>query len=129
MRLRKKLQHICILTAWLFATGAQWDIAQTFAWAKMFSSYSESMSVGTAIKKTFSGKMCALCKAVDAAKQQQTATSLPSAGFGAKMIFVLQEKPVFIFATANILRWSLSDSMYGSFEHVGPPTPPPRGLV
>ena len=42
MRLRKKLQHICILTAWLFATGAQWDIAQTFAWAKMFSSYSES---------------------------------------------------------------------------------------
>jgi len=129
LKLRKNIHYFFIVIAWLLATGVQWDIAQTFAWAKMYSEYSESMSIGAALKKTFTGKKCTLCKAVDSAKQQQTASSLPSAGFGAKMIFVLQEKPVFIFATDDLLSWSLSDSIYGSFEHLGPLTPPPRGLV
>ena len=127
--MRTKLQLICILTAWLFATGAQWDVTQTFAWAKMFSSYSKSMSLGSALKKTFGGEMCAICRAVDCAKQQERAASLPSGGFTAKMVFVLQEKPIFIFATPLFHNWSPSDTVYDDVLKAGPPTPPPRVLV
>ncbi len=127
--LYKKLQLICILTAWLFATGAQWDIAQTFAWANMFSNYSQSMSVGAALKKTFNGKMCSICRAIDEAKQKQRAESLPSGGITAKMIFVIQDKSLFVISSDDIIRASLSDFVIDGEVRVGPPTPPPRTMV
>mgnify|MGYP003350610017 FL=1 len=64
------------LTAWFFATGSQWDIAQTFGWARMFVAYTQTMPVLEALQKTLSGEeLCGVCEVVQEARhdgQDQT---------------------------------------------------------
>ncbi len=68
-----KLSLILTLFAWLFATGSHWDLVQTFAWGKMFATYSQSMSYMDAAKLTFSAdNLCGVCKIVAEATQDDT---------------------------------------------------------
>lgn len=67
----RRLLLIVTLSAWLLATGSPWDLMQTFAWGRMIATYSESMSLQQAVRKTFSGDaMCSVCQMVQRGRRQ-----------------------------------------------------------
>jgi hypothetical protein len=62
---RKKFATACLLLAWLCANGAVTDIAQIFAWGRMFAGYARVLSVSEALVETFdANKPCEICLAV-----------------------------------------------------------------
>jgi hypothetical protein len=53
------------LVAVLFATGSQWVVLQSVAWASMFVRYAQVEDLGTALEQTFDGQHpCKLCHRV-----------------------------------------------------------------
>ena len=127
-----KLSLLLTLAAWLLATGSQWDLAQTFAWGRMFVTYSRTMSVAQALQKTFDGEMCAICDAVQDAKQGQSpdGTTAPDNRLTAKMIFVGAPAAPFLTRPAVLCTGLAPDlSAPLSADRSAPPSPPPRVLA
>lgn len=122
----KRFQIFLVLFAWFMATGAQWDLVQTFGWGQMFVGYSRSMPLLEAVKKTFDGEMCSVCKAVNEAKQQGNKTTVPCGKFDGKMILVFQPVPTVFQTVPDSDSWSHSDREPLSAQRSAPPTPPPR---
>jgi len=116
---------IVVLVAWLLATGAQWDLLQTVGWGRMFVRFAATMSVPQAVKRTFSGEMCGVCKAVNQAKQQQD-PAVPAEGSKAKLAMICPPSPRFVFSAPEGAPWSPSDRNPLSADRPVPPTPPPR---
>ncbi|MES1166664.1 MAG: hypothetical protein ABUL68_01545 [Pseudomonadota bacterium] len=129
--MRRKFSLVLTLAAWLLATGSQWDLAQTFAWGRMFVTYAGSMSFTQAVQKTFDGEMCAICAAVQDAKQQES-TSAPAPGgrLTAKIILVCAPHAPGLFRPAPYFA-GLAPSVSAplSAERSAPPSPPPRALA
>jgi hypothetical protein len=72
--MKRRFQISVVLLAWFMATGAQWDLVQTFAWGRMVATYSRTMPLVQAVRLTFTpGTMCSICKAVNEAKRQESA--------------------------------------------------------
>ncbi len=129
--MRRRLSLLLTLTAWFFATGSQWDVAQTFGWARMFASYAQTMPVLEALQKTFSGdELCGVCDAVQDAKQGGSDTS---AAAGAKS---LAKVPLMLPPGA----WGVVHLPPPAFGHpptvlpleaprATPPLPPPRATA
>jgi hypothetical protein len=119
-----------MLVAWLLATGSHWDLVQTFAWGRMIATYAQAMSLGEAVKLTFTpDNLCGVCESVSAAKQQQDAT-LPSDGTGfGKIPLVYQPAAVFFAALPSAGTWIWCDFMPEDRDRWAPPVPPPRVLV
>ena len=112
----RKLPLVLTLTAWLFATGSQWDLVQTFAWARMFADNVRTMSIETALARTFSPEgRCRMCNAVTSAKQQQeNADDTPSGKVTGKTVLVYLPAPAVVFAARNAAGlWGIS----GRVEH------------
>jgi len=129
--MRRKLSLVLTLAAWLLATGSQWDLAQTFAWSRMIVNYSCSMSVAQAVQKTFSGEMCAICAAVQDAKQQESAGApAPEGRLTAKIFLVCAPHTPGVFLPApRCAGLAPSVSVPLSAERSAPPSPPPRVLA
>jgi hypothetical protein len=129
--MRRKASLILTLTAWFFATGSQWDVAQTFAWARMFTGYAQSMTLLEATKKTFSGEeLCGVCDVVQEARQNSKDQSDGGATTGvkslAKLPAVLPPAATFVIAVPTlILRPEAAEFVPGALRAT-PPTPPPR---
>jgi hypothetical protein len=119
---------IFTLAAWLLATGSQWDLVQTFAWARMFALNAETLSLTEAAERTFSPEgRCALCEAVSGAKQQQeNAATIPGGRADAKILLAFEPAPSPIVAAPDFSPWSLSDPLVSSLARSAPPVPPPR---
>ena len=67
---RFRLSICGLLFAWLCASGGLLDVAQVFAWSRMFSGYAQSMPLREAVRKTFdSARPCDLCVAVLKARE------------------------------------------------------------
>jgi hypothetical protein len=128
--MRQRLQLFALLLAWLMATGSQWDLVQVFAWGRMFASYSRTMSVESALRLTFKpDNMCAVCKLVKAAKQQQEQSPVaPSKTLG-KILLVFAPVPTVVVASVPSEQWPVGMKMMRSAERCAPPIPPPRGLA
>lgn len=116
-----------VLFTWLLATGAQWDVLQVVAWGRMFANNAQTMEISEAAKKTFSGEMCALCKAVKAAREQeQRQLPMPDAAKG-KIVLICQFSDCRIiaapvaFAPERAPHARLPDERGDA-----PPVPPPR---
>lgn len=123
----KRIQIIFVLSAWLLATGVQWDLVQVAGWGKMFATYSQTMSLTEAVKKTFSGEMCGVCEVVSTAKQGSGDHDLPGmARAEGKLVCISQAAPVIYFQIAEPARWTFSDLSPLSAQRATPPTPPPR---
>lgn len=124
----RKLQLCALLIAWLFATGAQWDVAQLWAWGSMIANYSRTMAVTEAVKLTFEPTtMCTVCKAVAAAKKRETATPAVAAGVG-KVLLVFQPAPTVVVAPSSRERWTAAEVLIRDETRAAPPTPPPRAV-
>lgn len=126
--MRRKFPLVLTLTAWLFATGSQWDLVQTFAWARMFAANVRTMPVLDAAKLTFSPEgRCEMCNAVATAKkQQENSSTIPSGKFDGKVILFYQPAPIPVIAAPEFSPWSLSGPMVGATTRAAPPVPPPR---
>jgi hypothetical protein len=112
------------------ATGSQWDLVQVIAWGRMFTGYSNEMSLTDAAKKTFSGELCSLCQvAQDGRKQQESGgdTAPPAKSVG-KMIDLCPlttTTPVLAPRNGNVGR--IADFLVSDGRgRACPPNPPPR---
>ncbi len=128
--LRHRVQILLVLSAWFLATGSQWDVAQVFAWGRMFAGYSREMTVAAAVEKTFSGEMCAICRIVRKAKQEQDAkgAKTPEARTPGKVLDVcplVASTRVFSPARQAIGIVPAQRMMAGR-DRMAPPLPPPR---
>lgn len=128
---QRRFAVILTLVAWLLATGAQWDLVQTYGWGRMLVNYSRTMSWTQAVEKTFSGEMCSVCRAVAAAKQQaqENAPAVPGDKYVGKILLLCQPVPRFVFSSPEVRRWSLSDREAFGALRSAPPVPPPRGTA
>ncbi len=57
--MRRRLSLLTLLTAWLLATGSQWDMVQTLGWGRMIVRYSQTMTLAQAVRLTFTPTTCA----------------------------------------------------------------------
>jgi len=121
----KRFQITAVLFAWLLATGVQWDLLQVAGWARMFVSYTGTMSIAAAAKKTFGDEMCSVCKAVNEAKHREK-SEIPAAGLKAKVILVFQPAPSYFLRAPEPEAWLPGDREPRSAPRPSPPTPPPR---
>lgn len=126
--MHRKLPIVLTLTAWLFATGSQWDLVQTFAWARMFTDNVRTMSVTTALARTFSPEgRCSMCSAVTSAKQQQDAAAQPVGGSAAgKILLVYLPAPAVVIAAPGAAPFSQGEIQFIGLGRAAPPLPPPR---
>jgi len=128
--MRRRFSLILTLAAWLLATGSHWDMVQTFAWGRMITTYSRSMPVVQAVKKTFSGEvMCGLCELVQSGRQQQdgSGAKVPGAKAPEKIfIIVTAGAPVFLSPATLCVGLIPAGSAPLSAERSAPPLPPPR---
>jgi hypothetical protein len=127
---RQRIQVILVLLTWFLATGSQWDLAQVFAWGRMFAGYSRQMTVGAAVQKTFSGEMCPICRAVQKAKQEQESknTKTPEAKNPGKLLDMvpLRTSAVVISPVRQTIGLLAPDQEWTGRARATPPTPPPR---
>jgi hypothetical protein len=125
---RKNVSVAGLLLAWLCANGAVWDIAQVFAWGRMFVGYTQTMTVAAALRETFNpAKPCEMCVTVSTAKtaeQQQAPVALERA---IEKLVLVCESPAPIIFVASSREWPavLASAAPGRVEAV--PVPPPRG--
>ena len=108
------------------ATGAQWDLVQVFGWGRMIANHSRDMSLLNAVEKTFGGEMCSICRAVRAAKQQETPATVPKSRFDGKVLLVFQPATAVFLTVPDTAAWSQTDHEPLSAGRPAPPTPPPR---
>ncbi|HWA08757.1 MAG TPA: hypothetical protein VG838_04735 [Opitutaceae bacterium] len=128
----RRFSLVLTLAAWLLATGSQWDLAQTFAWGRMLVTYSRTMTLEQALQKTFDGEMCAICAAVQDARQQQDPAGVPAPDGKplGKILFV--SAPGAPWVASPVLRCAglaSAQSTPSSAERGAPPSPPPRALA
>ena len=58
----RRFSAIFVLFAWLLASGAQWDLLQSFAWGRMIANYSRTMPLQEAMRLTFTpDNLCDVC--------------------------------------------------------------------
>lgn len=130
--MRQKISLILTLSAWLFATGSQWDLVQTFAWGRMIAGYTQEMSLPAAVKKTFSPEtMCDLCHAVADAKQSaQSEAGVPGAKNPGKILLVCApDRSAFLTPSPTRLGVLPAFFLPASADRAAPPSPPPRRLA
>ena len=128
--MRQKFSLLMTLTAWLLATGSQWDLVQTYAWSRMIAGYAQRMSLEQAVEKTFApGTMCRLCHAVAAAKQSEPDTPAVPASAPAKILLVFSPcpQPFAERVRTEEAEVSLACPWIGR-DRPEPATPPPRWL-
>ena len=129
--MRRRASLLLTLTAWFFATGSQWDVAQTFGWARMFASYAQSMPLLEAAQKTFSGEeLCGLCDVVQDARQsgkdEPGASGTASSKSLGKLPMLLQPAAVIVTAIPGPVLRPAAAATPREALRAAPPTPPPR---
>lgn len=132
--MRRKVSLLLTLTAWTLATGSQWDVAQTFGWARMFAGYVQTMPVLEALQKTFSGdELCGVCEVVQEARQDDAGQSDAKDAAGtkslAKLPMVLSPATTLVSAARiPTPRPGRAVPVRGTLR-ASPPLPPPRATA
>jgi hypothetical protein len=129
---RQKLSFLALLLAWLCANGAVLDVAQVFAWTRMFAGYAHTMSASAALNATLDpAKKCALCKHIAAAKEQANPAPQSSAPVSssshdlAKIVLMLHTPAPFVVA-ASRETWPPAHASVATTRRDTVPVPPPR---
>jgi hypothetical protein len=106
------------------------DLAQVFAWSRMFAGYARCESIGEAAKETFDpAKPCALCLALCKAREADKgrAPALPSTG-SEKLILIFDRQGEFVSQTVRKAWPTIRDNIVSS-QVREVPVPPPRGTA
>jgi len=126
----RRLSAVSLLSAWLCASGAMLDVAQAFAWTRMFAGYARTQSFAAAARETFDpGKPCTICRAVSRAREAsgQHGPAVPSAG-GQKMLLILEQAGPF-FDRPVPGEWPVEPADRAEARGTDVPVPPPRAGV
>lgn len=76
----RRLSAIILMAAWLCASGALLQIAQVYAWTRMFSGYVQCCGLEDAAVRTFDpAHPCAICRAIERAAEQRSRHDAPNA--------------------------------------------------
>ena len=123
----RRLAILSLLCAWLCASGAMLDLAQVFAWGRMFAGYARSESLAAAAKETFDpGKPCeicmAVCKARDAAAKHAPA---PLSAGSEKMVMIFERVAPLAMLEAGC-SWPETEGAVALGRPGEVPVPPPR---
>jgi hypothetical protein len=128
--MHSKFTHLLMLTAWLLATGVQWDVVQVLAWGRMFANYARVLPVRDAWELTFAvNGMCDACHAVQDAKQDEAGNPATSVSATAKEPLVFQSPDQIVIVAPTALPWIVVEARMVAHERAQPPTPPPRGVA
>jgi len=127
--MRSKFTLIVMLTAWLLATGAHWDVVQTLAWSRMLVNNARVLPLRDAFELTFSPEgRCRLCQAV---QENRPATGDEAAG-----VNLLTKEPLVFQTMAHVIvtppqpgAWTERNASWLTYARTAPPSPPPRGLA
>ncbi len=130
---RFRLSICGLLFAWLCASGGLLDIAQVFAWTRMYAGYAQSMSVGEALAQTFDpAKPCELCVAVLKVREASGgAAKTPAAAASAeieKVVLIAQGAAPLVIAPV-LEEWPAARDEFSGMRVEPVPLPPPRGGV
>jgi len=126
----RRVSFICMLAAWLCASGALLDTTQVFAWARMFAGYTRTLSIKEAAIQTMDAdKPCAICLAVrrarDAERHQPPAT-VPAPI--EKMLLACVQTQLFVFPELRP-EWPDAVPEPAVSWRTAVPVPPPRTPV
>lgn len=125
--MRKPVASLCLLFAWFCANGALLESVQVFAWAKMFAGYTETMSVGAALRETFDpAKPCEMCVGVAAAKETARQQLPHAVERAAEKLTLALDTPAVVIFEAPPQSWPapLARTAVSRIDPV--PVPPPR---
>ncbi|HEU5080997.1 MAG TPA: hypothetical protein VFT72_17425 [Opitutaceae bacterium] len=125
----RRFKIFSVVVAWLLATGSQWEIMQTVAWAKMIAENARTMSLSAAVSETLSGqKPCSMCKFVAGAQQQEehSNATVPATETTGKIVLFCYEIPDAVPTQAAVNTWREFDLQALDLLRLAPPTPPPR---
>jgi hypothetical protein len=104
------------------------DVAQVFAWGRMFAGYAQCESLSDAARATFDpGKPCAICRAVSRAREASVPAPL-RAGSAEKLILI-SEVPAEFVARNETPAWPDTGGRRPEARASDVPLPPPRGLA
>jgi hypothetical protein len=122
----RRLPAISLMCAWLCASGALLDMAQVFAWTRMFTDYASVEPLSAALSDTFSGRPCEICRAVTSAREAagQRAPAVLSAG-GDRMILIFDRPEVFVAAPSE-RAWPKVTLVRAVSRICDVPVPPPK---
>ncbi len=125
--MRRTFAISALILAWLFANGAAWNFVQVVAWAKMFRDYSAVMPVREAVRVTFEGESCNLCRVAqggaDAAREQVPKSD--AFGGGDRILLSLQATPLLVVSAPDF-SWPSLASEVGRTRTDAVPVRPPR---
>jgi len=125
----RRLASFSLLCAWLCASGAMLDVAQVFAWGRMFTGYARSESLIAAARETFDpGKPCEICRAVSKAREAsgKHAPAVPSAGTE-KMVMIFERMAPTLMPPIE-RSWPTAPGARVLVQGGDVPVPPPRPL-
>jgi hypothetical protein len=124
---RSRITIIPLVLAWICANGAIWDVVQVFAWGRMFAGYTQTMTIGAALRETFDpSRPCEMCSGIanarEAAKEQ-----VPAAVEGAveKIVLALHSPAPLVFDRTRI-KWPVMRIGIAPIRSERVPVPPPR---
>ncbi len=122
--MRRQLQVLTLIFAWLCANGAMWDAVQVVAWGKMMNDYSRIMSFSQAVKKTFDGSgTCEICALVNDVKTNTPAQQVERSY--ERVLLALQTPEKFVL-NAPAFTWPGVAHDSGLTRTDPVPVPPPR---
>lgn len=130
----RRLSTLLVLCAWLLASGAHWDLAQGFGWARMVVNYSRTMPLDAAIRLTFSPEnLCGVCEFVAENKTRSSAEgsashapAAPDSAAKGKLVLATAPEQLFVFGSAPAPSWPAEHFLADAHARPAPPTEPPR---
>lgn len=123
----RRVSALSLLCAWLCASGAMLDLAQAFAWARMFAGYARTESLAAAARETFDpGKPCDICRAVSKAREAggRGAPAAPSARV--QKIFLIVEREARLVVPSVRRTWPAPAPVCAQARSADVPVPPPK---
>ncbi|HVU36110.1 MAG TPA: hypothetical protein VHE61_21895 [Opitutaceae bacterium] len=123
----RRWRAVLLLAGWFVATGMHWDVIQVVAWSRMWAHALRTESATAALASTFApGASCELCRAVQSARTETEATTVPGQTEEKAPLLPVTILPVAVAHAAPAVRFPRSAILIPPQLRARPPVPPPR---
>ncbi len=127
--MRRNLRALCMLAAWLCANGAALDVAQAFAWARMFAGYSRTATVEVAARETLDpSNLCSICRAVQKSREHESRHADTAPQPGRITLLICQGVETALSRPAEP-DWPETVAAFAPSWRPAVPLPPPRDRI
>ena len=124
---RRRIAIFPLVLAWVCANGAIWDVVQVFAWGKMFAGYTQTMSLGAALRETFEpSKACEMCSGIATAREAAKEQAPVVADRAAEKIILALDAPAPLLFDQDHADWPMIPAGDARVRAERVPVPPPR---